>query len=76
MTLMTRAYLLDKYGMRLSMEELAEVMDLKPGTVYNMLAKGELKIRTYKEGIRRYAPYDAVADYFDGKADSAAVTDN
>jgi hypothetical protein len=75
MTLMTRAYLLDKYGPRLTMEQLAECLGLTPGTVYNMLAKGDLKVRTYKEGIRRYASYDAVAEYFDGKAESA-TTDN
>jgi excisionase family DNA binding protein len=71
MTLMTRAYLLDKYGPRMSMEQVAEVLGLETGTVYNLVSRGELKIRTYKESNRRFASYTAVADYLDEKDDEA-----
>lgn len=73
MTLMTRAALIDKYGLRLTMEQLAEVLGMHPGTVYNQLNKGELKIRTYRERGRRYASYEAVAEYFDGKDAGATI---
>lgn len=73
MSLMTRAHLLDKYGPRLTMDQLAEVLGVHPATVYNQLSKGELKIRTYKDGGRRFAGYEAVAEYFDDR-DATADT--
>ena len=73
MTLMTRAALLDKYGFRLTMEQCAEVLGWHPATVYNHLSKGVFPIRTYKEGNRRYASYEAVAEYFDGMDEAAKV---
>lgn len=71
MPLMTRAALLDKYGFRLSMEQLAKVLDMHPATLYNKVSKGELPIRTYKEAGRRFASYEAVAEYLD-KMDQTA----
>ena len=71
MKLATRAMIVDKYGMRLSMEQLAEVLDVTPNTLYNMITAGEMPIPTYKEGKRRFAAYDAVADYLDGMAAQA-----
>ena len=71
MTLMTRAALIDKYGLRLSMEQLAEVLGLHPSTIYNMLSKDEMPVRTYKEGSRRFASYEAVADYLDSMDETA-----
>jgi excisionase family DNA binding protein len=63
---MTRAAILDKYGLRLSMEQLAEVLGLHPSTVYNLVSRNEMPVRTYKEGARRFAHYEAVAEYLDG----------
>jgi excisionase family DNA binding protein len=68
---MTRAYLLDKYGVRLSMEQVAEELGMSIGTVYNLISSGELGIPTYKEGNRRYASYQGIADYLDDKHEEA-----
>lgn len=65
MTLLTRAAILDKYGLRLSMEQVAEVLGISPGHIANMLTDGEFPIRTYKEGKRRFASYEAVAEYLE-----------
>jgi excisionase family DNA binding protein len=73
MTLMTRAAIIDKYGLRLTMEQVAEVLGVHPGTVYNQIASGTLKIGTYKEGGRRYASYAAVADYLDNMSATATI---
>lgn len=72
--LMTRAALIDRYGLRLTMEQLGEVLGYKPQSLYNMIADGDLKIATYKEGNRRYASYDAVADYLDSMAELARTS--
>ena len=69
MTLLTRAALLDKYGFRLSMEQLAEVLAISPGHLANMLSQDQCPIRTYKEGARRFASYEAVAEYLEKKDD-------
>lgn len=71
MTLMTRAALLDRFGFRLSMEQVAKVLGVHPATVYNQISLGEFPIRTYKEGSRRFASYEAVAEYLDGKDEEA-----
>lgn len=73
MTLLTRAHLLDKYGVRLSMEQLGEVLGLHHATLYTQLNKGILKIRTYKEGHRRFASVDAVVEYLQAMDDEAKV---
>jgi len=70
---MTQAALIDKYGFRLSSEQLADVLGVSLASLYNMMSKGELKIKTYKEGHRRFYPYDAVAEYLDERARNATV---
>ena len=70
---MTQAHLLDKYGPRLSMEQVAEVLGLHPVTVRKMFMNGELPIRTYKHGARRFASYQAVAEYLDSMDKAAQV---
>lgn len=71
MSLMTQAAVIDKYGLRLSMEQLADALGLHTATIYNMLSRGELPVKTYKEGARRFASYDAVAEYLDRMAEAA-----
>jgi len=71
MKLATRAALIDRYGMRLTMEQVAEILGWSTHTVYQQAVNGSLPIRTYKEGSRRYASYEAVADYLDGKDEEA-----
>ena len=74
-TLMTRAAIIDRYGLRLNIDQLSQVLGLRPQTVYNLIAKGELPIRTYREGSRRYASYEAVAEYLDGMDELAKTKD-
>lgn len=62
---MTRAYILDKYGARLNTAQLAEVLGMPQKTLLNNVYKGEVPIRTYREGGKRWASYEAVADYLD-----------
>jgi hypothetical protein len=57
-------FLLEKYGPRLDVKQLAEVLGLKPGTVNNRISAGTLGIPTYVDG-QRYADYRDVATHFD-----------
>lgn len=65
MSLMTQAYLLEKYGPRMNVDQLAEVMSIAPATIYNQISAGRFPIKTYIEGKMRYADLRDVVEYFD-----------
>jgi predicted DNA-binding protein YlxM (UPF0122 family) len=73
---MTKAAIIEHYGLRLSMVQLADVLGIAPQTLYNQLSSGELHIPTYVERGRRFASYDAVADYLDNMAEQARKAKN
>lgn len=72
MSLMTQAYLLEKYGPRLSIEQLAEVLSIKPGTLYNQVSGGTCSVRTYVDGGRRWADIRDVDEALDKLRTQAA----
>lgn len=72
MSLMTQAYLLEKYGPRMNIEQLAEVMSIAPATIYNQVSAGKFPIKTYVEGKMRYADLRDVTAYFDQCREMAA----
>lgn len=65
MSLLTRAFILDRYGPRLSIRQLAELLQMAEGTIRNQISAETFPIATYREGAARFAPYGAVADYLD-----------
>lgn len=65
MSLLTQAYLLDKYGPRLNVEQLAEVLGMAVGTIYNQVGASRFPIPTYVDGKARWADYRDVATYLD-----------
>ncbi|MFL9899027.1 hypothetical protein PQR71_12835 [Paraburkholderia fungorum] len=71
MSLLTRAYILEKFGVRLTMGQLATLLAMSEGTIRNQVSAETFPIPTYKEGAARYAAYDAVAEYLDMKSDEA-----
>lgn len=73
MSLITQAFIVEKYGLRLTIEELAEVLDRKRGTIYNQLGKGTFEIPTYIEGGKRFADYRDVATFLDAARERATT---
>ncbi len=71
MSLLTRAYILEKFGVRLTMQQLAQLLTMSEGTIRNQISAETFPIPTYREGGARYAPYDAVAEYLDRMSDQA-----
>ncbi|RQR36333.1 MULTISPECIES: hypothetical protein [unclassified Burkholderia] len=65
MSLLTRAYILEKYGPRMTLAQLAQLLLMSEGTIRNQISAETFPIPTYKEGGGRFAAYDAVADYLD-----------
>lgn len=65
MSLLTTAYLLEKYGPRLDMEQLGEVLGRDQKTILNQISANCFGVPTYVDGRRRWADVRDVAEYFD-----------
>ena len=73
MSFLTQAFLLERYGPRLSTAQLAECLGLAEGTVRNRISSGRLPVPTYLDNGSRWADYRDVALYLDDLR-SRAVT--
>lgn len=65
MSLFTQALVAEKFGLRLGVEQLAEVLGITKGAIYNQISAGEFQVKTYVDGGRRYADYRDVASHLD-----------
>lgn len=65
MSLMTQAYLLETYGLRLGLDDLAQVLGMSKSTIYNQISAHSFPVRTYVDAGKRWADYRDVADYLD-----------
>ncbi len=72
MSLLTQIIVAEKYGLRLTMEQLAEVLDLAKGTLYNKVTAGACPVPTYVDGNKRWADHRDVAKHFDDMRATAA----
>lgn len=66
MSLMHEAIIAEKYGLRLTVDQLADALNLARNTIYNQIAKGEFKVPTYVDGGKRFCDYRDLASYLDG----------
>lgn len=73
MSLFYQAYLLDKYGGRLDIDNLAEELHLAKSTIYNQVAAGTFPIPTYLDGGKRFADFRDMATYLDSCRPRAAI---
>jgi predicted DNA-binding transcriptional regulator AlpA len=64
-SLLTQAYLLDHFGLRLTIDQLAQVLHLAARTIYNQVSAGTFPVPTYVDGAKRFADYRDVATYLD-----------
>lgn len=65
MSLVTQAFVFERYGPRLGIEQLAEVLGISKGAVYNQVSDGTLPVKTYLDGGKRWADYRHVAEHLD-----------
>jgi excisionase family DNA binding protein len=65
MSLITQAFIVERYGLRLTVEQLAELLGLAKPTIYNQLSAGTFPVKTYLDGGKRYADYRDVAEHLD-----------
>jgi predicted DNA-binding transcriptional regulator AlpA len=64
-SLLTQAFIVEKYGIRLNADKLAEVLGLTKPALYNQISAGTCPVKTYLEAGKRWADYRDVAAYFD-----------
>lgn len=65
MSLLHEAIIVEKFGLRLTVQQLGEALNLAPQTIYNQIAKGEFKVPTYVDGKQRWCDYRDLAAYLD-----------
>lgn len=65
MSLLTQAYLLERYGPRLTVEQLAEALQIGKSTIHNRIGKETFEIPTYLDCNTRFADVRDVATYLD-----------
>lgn len=73
---LTQAYLLEHYGPRLGVKQLAKVLDLAETTIYNQASSGTLVVPTYMDGKKRFADTADVAAYLERKRQEARAGNN
>ena len=73
MSLLHEAIIAEKYGLRLTMDQTADALGLARNTIYNPIAKGEFKVKTYLDGGKRWVDYRDLAAYFDASRAGAAT---
>jgi hypothetical protein len=64
-SLLTQALVAEKYGLRVSMSTLCEILGIKRQTLNNRLGAGTLPIKTYTDVGGRFADYRDVAEHID-----------
>jgi predicted DNA-binding transcriptional regulator AlpA len=65
MSLVTQMIVAEKFGIRLSMEQLADALGITKASVYNQTSAGTCPVPTYLDGGRRWADYRDVSDHLD-----------
>lgn len=65
MSMLTTLLLFEKYGPRMSLEQIAEALGLAIGTLYQRIAHKTMEIPTYVDGRGRFADTRDVAEYLD-----------
>lgn len=72
MSLITQAFVVERYGLRVTTEQLAEILGISKATLYNQLSAGTCAVKTYLDGGKRYADYQHVAEHLDACRELAA----
>lgn len=65
MSLITQAFVVERYGLRVTAEQLAEILGISKATLYNQISAGTCPVKTYLAGGKRFADYQHVAEHLD-----------
>lgn len=65
MSFLVHAYLIERYGLRLSLDDLGRELSMSPGAIRNQISEGRFPIPTYLDQGRRWADHRDVAEHLD-----------
>ena len=72
-SLLSQAILAERYGLRLNMEQLGEVLGMAKTSIYNAVSAGTFPVPTYMDGGKRWADFRDVASYLDACRERATT---
>lgn len=72
MSLVTQAFIVHKYGIRLNAEQTADVLGITKAALYNQISAETCPVKTYLDGGKRWCDYREVARHLDECAERAA----
>lgn len=64
-SLVTQMFIAEKYGLRLDVKQLAEILGISQGAVQNRISANTFNIQTYIDNGKKFADYRDVAAHFD-----------
>lgn len=64
-SLVTQMFVAEKYGLRLNVDDLADLLKLTKVAIYNQISTGNFGIKVYKDAGKTWADYRDVAEYLD-----------
>jgi predicted site-specific integrase-resolvase len=65
LSIFTQALVFERYGARLDLDDLAQLLKVQKTTIYKHRGLGTFPIPTYQEGKLIFADYRDVAEYLD-----------
>ena len=71
MSLLAQMVLIEKYGLRVDLERLAEILETTPPNIRRKVSEATFDIPTYLDGGKRWADIRDVADYLDQRRQQA-----
>lgn len=60
-------YLLNKYGVRLTLPEVSEVLKVPVGTLRNWRTKNKMPFNTYRDGMKVYVDAKTLSEYLESR---------
>ena len=64
-SLVTQAFIFERYGPRLNVASLSELLGMSPGALHNQRSAGTFPIKMYPDAGKLFADYRDVAEHFD-----------
>lgn len=71
MSLLAQMVLIEKYGLRVDLERLAEILETTPPNLRRKISDATFEIPTYIDGGKRWADIRDVAEYLDQRRQQA-----
>lgn len=60
-------YLLNKYGVRLTLVEASEVLKIPVATIHNWRTKNKMPFQAYRDGMKIFIDTKVLADYLESR---------